>query len=147
LNIRQCTGILVCLALLVLGFESAAADEADPKGPWTIVNYWSLWCEPCREEIPELNKLQEELQPAYAIVVGVNFDEDTPDKTLKIAKQMGIEFPVWTTAKVRELNLAPPFVLPTTYILSPDNEVKARLTGVQDRHSLKAKLAELTNSD
>jgi hypothetical protein len=38
-------------------------------------------------------------------------------------------------------------VLPTTYILSPDNEVKARLSGVQDRSSLKAKLAELTILD
>ena len=147
MNIRQCAVVVSVTYLLIFGFEPAVADEADSSEPWTIVNYWSLWCEPCREEIPELNKLHEELKSSNVIVVGINFDEDPYDETLKIARQMGIEFPVWTTEKVRELQLSPPFVLPTTYILSPANEVKARLVGVQDRRSLKAKLAELTILD
>ncbi len=147
MNIRQCAVVVSVMYLLIFGFEPAVADEADSSEPWTIVNYWSLWCEPCREEIPELNKLHEELKSSNVIVVGINFDEDPYDETLKIARQMGIEFPVWTTEKVRELQLSPPFVLPTTYILSPSNEVKARLVGVQDRRSLKAKLAELTILD
>ena len=134
-----------CLAPAVV--EIAGADEIQPGGPWKIVNYWSLWCAPCRVEIPELNQLSRELKSSDVVIVGINFDEDPFEKTLLIAERMGIEFPVLTSAEVEQLHLKAPDVLPTTYILSPDNKVKAKLIGPQDRTSLKAKLAEVRNAN
>ena len=78
------------------------------------------------------------------VVLGVNFDEDAREKTMQLAERMGIEFPTLTLARVETLNLVPPSVLPTTYILSPDNEVKAKLIGAQDRVSIRKKLTELS---
>lgn len=138
---------LIFLCMGMLGSGSTSADELGSKNLWKIVNYWSEWCGPCRTEIPELNQLSKELESFDVIVVGVNFDEDAREKTLQIAKRMGIEFPTLTIATVKELRLMAPDVLPTTYILSPDNAVKAKLIGAQDRARLKAKLAEIGFSD
>ncbi len=133
------TGLSTSAALSVHASESGSAEP----GPWKIVNYWSVTCAPCRLEIPELNLLNESLSSDDVIVLGVNFDEHEPAKTRQIARRMGIEFTTLEQAEVEALHLVAPFVLPTTYILSPDNKVMARLVGAQDRESLTAKLIEL----
>ena len=41
------------------------------RGQWVVINYWAIWCKPCIQEIPELNKLAELPQ---VTVLGVNYD-------------------------------------------------------------------------
>jgi len=135
------SGLLI-LCAGTLESRLVRADPSDEK-TWKIINYWSKTCAPCRVEIPELNFLSQELAAFNVVVWGVNFDEDAPDVTTEIAERMGIEFPTLSMDKVETLHLVAPSVLPTTYILSPEDEVKAKLIGAQDRHTIKAKLAEL----
>ncbi|MFT7090901.1 MAG: thiol-disulfide isomerase/thioredoxin [Candidatus Azotimanducaceae bacterium] len=132
---------LVLTILLVATTNAPQAGELNDH-EWKIVNYWSKSCAPCRVEIPEFNHLSQALASFDVAVLGVNFDEDERDKTLQIAEYMGIEFPTLTIKEVETLNLAPPSVLPTTYILAPDNTVKAKLIGAQDQQSILSKLAE-----
>jgi thiol-disulfide isomerase/thioredoxin len=108
-----------------------------------VVNYWSKTCAPCRVEIPELNYLSEALAPFGITVLGVNFDDHDREQTMDIANAMAIDFPTLTRAEVERLNIPPPAVLPTSYILAPDNSVKAKLVGAQDRVMILKKLAEL----
>jgi len=76
-------------------------------------------------------------------VTGVNFDENPREETMVIAQRMGIEFPTLTQEAVKTMRLTPPSVLPTSYIVSPDNQVVAKLTGEQNRAGLLAQLAQL----
>lgn len=110
---------------------SAADNES-----WRIVNYWSEWCAPCRVEIPMFNELSARLANSSVIIVGVNFDEDPRDVTLEIADEMGIEFQVLSQQEVDLLGMKPPDVLPTTYLLSPANEVMAKLIGMQSEQDI-----------
>lgn len=139
------TAGLVALALAAVQLQQSHAAERSPpaEAKWRIVNYWSEWCAPCRREIPMLNALNETLATTNVTIVGVNFDEDPREITLSIAADMGIDFPSLTMDVVSELKLRAPDVLPTTYILSPDNEVVAKMIGEQTRESLLAQLARL----
>lgn len=117
---------------------------AEPEqSHWRIVNYWSEWCAPCRVEIPIFNELSEELLPHGVIINGVNFDEDPRPVTLAIAEDMGIGFPILTMEEVEQLGLRPPDVLPTTYILSPSNQVVAKLIGQQSKQDILEQLVSL----
>ncbi len=133
--------LIVIVAALLQSFPGERQRHADEK--WRIVNYWSEWCAPCRREIPMLNQLSRELQATNVAIVGVNFDEDPREKSLVIASGMGIEFPTLTIENVLAMQLALPDVLPTTYILSPENHVLAKLIGEQTKESLLAKLTSL----
>lgn len=130
---------LVAIVLTVTQLQQPQQAEAK----WQIVNYWSEWCAPCRQEIPMLNALNETLSATNVTIVGVNFDEDPREKTLSIAEDMGIDFPTLTVDSVSELQLRAPDVLPTTYILSPENEVVAKMIGLQTEESLLVQLASL----
>jgi thiol-disulfide isomerase/thioredoxin len=77
------------VALLVLSSFAAAptsrlAGELDAsalkqtvareKGRVVLLNFWATWCVPCREEFPELSKLQTRHQEAGLRVIGVSTD-------------------------------------------------------------------------
>ena len=68
--------------------------------------------------------------------MGVNFDEDPRELTLEIANEMGIEFTVLRQETIDLLGMKPPDVLPTTYLLSPSNEVMAKLIGMQSEQDI-----------
>lgn len=47
------------------------------RGRLLVVNFWASWCEPCREEIPTLTRLQEQWTSAggQISVLGIALDE------------------------------------------------------------------------
>ncbi len=47
---------------------------AERKGRVVLVNFWATWCVPCREEIPDLVRLQREFGPRGLTIVGISTD-------------------------------------------------------------------------
>jgi thiol-disulfide isomerase/thioredoxin len=47
---------------------------AREKGRVVLLNFWATWCVPCREEFPELSKLQTRHGAAGLTVIGVSTD-------------------------------------------------------------------------
>ena len=134
LLVSQSLLVLIFVAMTTLSYPLTAAEADD--GNWRIVNYWSEWCAPCRVEIPMLNELSVRLANSNVMIVGVNFDEDPRELTLEIADEMGIGFTVLSQKTVDLLGMKPPDVLPTTYLLSPSNEVMAKLIGMQSEQDI-----------
>ncbi len=131
----------VSLLLGACGAQDAAplppGVEASPRseGKWLAINYWAIWCHPCRQEIPELNEFARQ-QADRTIVYGVNFDDEQGEELLVQAAELGIEFPLLAADPAAQLGYARPTVLPTTVIISPEGEVWARLLGPQTLDSL-----------
>jgi thiol-disulfide isomerase/thioredoxin len=49
---------------------------ADAAGKVRVIDFWASWCDPCREQLPALDRLAREHGPAGLEVYGVAFDED-----------------------------------------------------------------------
>ncbi len=111
---------------------------------WLVINYWAIWCAPCRKEIPELNQLHKADNGIR--VWGVDFDQ--PANLAILAERiatLAIDFPVVRSADVPKLDLAMPPVLPATYLLAPDGQVMERLLGPQTKESIEAAIGQFTN--
>jgi thiol-disulfide isomerase/thioredoxin len=125
------------------GRQIAAGELA---GRWLVINYWAEWCGPCRKEIPELNRLAEELQAQQVTVLGVNFDALQGEELRAAAEQLGIRFTVLASDPAPRLGLTPSQVLPVTWLVDPQGRVREQLPGEQTALGLKARLAELRRS-
>lgn len=52
---------------------------AEFRGEWVLLNLWASWCDPCRDEAPELNAFSDRFQGRDVRVVGINIQDNTED--------------------------------------------------------------------
>lgn len=63
------------------------------KGRVVYLDFWASWCGPCRESLPLLNNLRNELKRKGFEVVAVNLDENTEDAKAFL-QQFPVSYPV-----------------------------------------------------
>ena len=120
--------------------EGNGYSYSDLEGRFQIVNYWAIWCAPCKHEIPELQALHDDYE--NVTVFGVNFDQPELQVMSEQAKQMNIGFPTYSRDPSSDFGIKTPEVLPTTLVFGPDRELLATLVGPQTRKSLLAIIDE-----
>ena len=59
---------------------------SDYRGKAVVVNWYASWCDPCKREIPEFQKAQDQLG-GQLVVLGVNYLED-PEKAVGILDKL-----------------------------------------------------------
>ena len=65
----------------------------EQRGRVVMLNFWATWCGPCREEMPQLNKLYAKYRASGFVLLGVNVDDDAHHAS-DAASKMGLAFPV-----------------------------------------------------
>jgi thiol-disulfide isomerase/thioredoxin len=120
--------------LLNASFESLDG-KSTPLSTWLgktlIVNFWATWCGPCREEMPDFVKAQNEFGARGLQFVGVAIDRKPPVE--KFVKELGINYPIvlGDVAWLEELKSMgnPQGVLPFSVAISPTNQVMLQRVG------------------
>jgi thiol-disulfide isomerase/thioredoxin len=72
------------------GPDGSRKNLADFHGRTILLNLWATWCEPCRREMPALDKLQGELGGPKFEVVTVNIDTRNLDRPKAWLAQAGV---------------------------------------------------------
>ena len=121
--------------------QKVASDRVDKH--WLVVNYWAEWCGPCRTEIPELNKLSDQLSGQGVSVFGVNFDNLQGEDLKTASNALGIKFTVLAQDPADQYDLPKSEALPVTYIIDDKGKVREQLMGEQTAAGVAQKLAEL----
>ena len=57
-----------------------------------IVNFWATWCEPCREEVPALVRIQAKHASNGVQIVGISVD--SVDKVRQFAAEYQVRYPL-----------------------------------------------------
>jgi len=99
------------------------------KGKVVLLNFWATWCGPCREEIPEMIKLQAQYKDTLE-VIGASEDEAAPEQVAKFAKRAGINYPVIMSSAQLEREYGRVAALPTTFVINADGRVVQKNVGV-----------------
>jgi thiol-disulfide isomerase/thioredoxin len=114
--------------------DGAQKTLGDWRGKTVLLNLWATWCVPCRQEMPALNALQEQLGGPDFQVVAVNIDTRDPDKPLAWLKTAGVDKLGYfndSSAKVfQDLKaVGKAFGMPTTLLIDPEGCEIASLAG------------------
>ena len=106
------------------------------KGKWVFINYWASWCNPCIDEISQLNRLYENNKTRHVAVYAVNYDVISLSKQKRLIKQFHIRYPSLKSRSLRELHLGDITVVPVTFVFNPRGELATTLYGGQTLESL-----------
>lgn len=67
---------------------------ADYRGKVLLVNIWATWCEPCRAEMPAIERLHHLVTDTTFRIVSVSIDKADSGTVMAFAREYGLTFPI-----------------------------------------------------
>jgi thiol:disulfide interchange protein len=117
--------------------DGATISTADWKGKVIVLNYWATWCIPCRAEIPEFNKMHQDLASKGVEIVGISLDGDDATSAVKeFLKQNPMKYTVGLGTG--EVDTA----LPITLVLDRNGKTVQRFEGFTKPEDIRAAVAK-----
>ena len=129
--------------------------ERDPKNPQPLlVNFWATWCDPCREEFPDLVKIDEDYRAKKLNFVAVSLDDvaDIGTAVPKFLKEMKASMPVVLLnvndpePAIKAIDVAWDGQLPATFLYDKEGKVVFKHFGRFNTEELRAAIDKAVGS-
>lgn len=124
-----------------------------PKGKPLLINFWATWCGPCREEFPDLVKIDTEYKGKIDfITVTLDFEEELTTGVPKFLADMKATMPTFLlvtpdeTAAIGLVAKDWAGALPYTILYAPDGKAVFRHQGVVKADELRAAIDKLISA-
>ena len=105
--------------------------EIELTGKTLLVNFWATWCRPCREEMPDLERLSNNLDAERFAVIGVSVDEDR-NLIKEFLREYRISFPNYQDDRqILVSSLLNIKAFPVTFLVSPEGVILKTIVGKQ----------------
>jgi peroxiredoxin len=109
-----------------------------------LINYWTTWCVPCKQELPILEKLHREYQQKGIVFISVNaIDQDSVDKLQAMVSELGISFPVLLDQNRAFADVYQAIFFPTTFIVDSNGVIRQVSLGDNTEEELRTSLDNL----
>jgi len=142
-------GFLSALAILALTGTVWAAGKAAPdftlkdvtgkdytlsqlKGKVVVVNFFTIFCQPCRVEMPDLNQIYKENKAKGLEMLGICLKAD-PAQLRFLAKQMALDYPFLVGTDAVDQAYGSVAVVPTTFIIDRQGNIVQTIEGARKK--------------
>lgn len=114
------------------------------RGKNVLISYWVTWCIPCMEELPALNRINQEYKEQNLVILSVNgIKQDEMDKVTAAVSELGISMPIvfdqddalWNSYWVR--------FLPTSFFIDENGVIRHIQLGSLNEDELRTKIDQL----
>ncbi|MGW8269663.1 MAG: peroxiredoxin family protein [Burkholderiales bacterium] len=95
----------------------------DYRGRVVLVNFWATWCEPCRAEMPSIERLRADLGDRPFSVLAINLAEPR-SRIEKFLAAMPLGFPVLLDRDTAVAKAWRARILPATYLVDRNGRVR-----------------------
>jgi peroxiredoxin len=115
-------------AFTLEALDGQAVASADLKGKVVLLNFWATWCGPCKDEMPSLERLRKQFDPADVVVLSVTTDHQR-EGIQAFMKHLGLALPVLLD---EDQEVSGSFMvrgLPTTFLVGKDGKLAGRAVG------------------
>ena len=121
--------------------EGKKTKLSDYRGKKVILNFWASWCPPCREEMPEFQRIYSENRDKL-VVVGVNLQESRENAEAFIEK-LSITFPILLDPNSQVKDMYNVFTQPVTYFIDESGKIVDKKFGPLTSEEIDEKIAKM----
>lgn len=114
-------------------------------GKIVLVNFWASWCAPCREELPQLQRLHSRFQNSDFAVVGINIDKE-PANAQRFANLLGITFTTFLDPDHTVIERFKAKAMPSSYLIDRTGTVRQVFYGYNQQKMLAMEAAVTTQT-
>ncbi len=117
----------------------------DFRGKTVLLNLWATWCAPCREEMPSLDRLQQELGSDTFEVVALAVDRTGLEAARKFLEGINVKsLKLYADPTTRSGSALKAIGMPTTILIDAEGREIGRLPGpaAWDSEQAKALITE-----
>lgn len=118
-------------ALALADLEGRAVNLAALRGRVVVLNFWATWCEPCRAEMPSLDRLRDKLEDQPLAVYAVNYGESRERAAGFVAKER-VATPVLLDPEKKAASEWKVGGLPMTFLIDARGRVRYWTFGERD---------------
>lgn len=112
------------------------------KGNVVVLNFWGIWCTPCKKETPDLVALQKQFSDKGVMVIGAAMDHGNEKAVKAFAKQYSVNYPL-IIANPMLIHTFSVMVAPTTIIIDQAGTIVFRQVGAISRQDFIRRLTGL----
>jgi peroxiredoxin len=115
---------------------------SDLKGKKVFLNFWATWCPPCKEEMPDIEKLYQETKDSDLVIVAIEIGE--PLSTVKSfidSNKYNFKILIDPSQSVAtQYNIA---AIPTSYFIDVDGNIISKNVGAMNIEQMRAYIKTL----
>ena len=116
---------------------------SDYEGEKVIVNFWATWCPPCREEIPDLQKLYDNYD-VEILAIDLTETESSLDAVEEfVYDEFEMTFPVLLDETSEVANMYQVMAYPTSYMVDTEGYIQFLAMGAMEYEQMKEELEKL----
>jgi cytochrome c biogenesis protein CcmG/thiol:disulfide interchange protein DsbE len=138
--------VLVVLAMVTASWAGGkAADFTLPSvldgkeyslsqfnGKVVMVNFFTFFCGPCRDEMPYLNQIYQENKGSGYVSLGIGLASD-PTQLRFLVKQLNLDYPVLVGNDKVAKDYGNVEVVPTTFIIDRQGNIAHKIVGSRSK--------------
>jgi len=119
------------------------------KGKVIFLNFWATWCGPCKEEMPSMETLHQQLKDRDFVFLTISVDYDGAKTVKKFMEKHRYSFPVLLDPTSKTLQPFEINRIPATIFIDRNGRMIGRVIGPRDWYSpeVLALLDRMLNSD
>jgi len=126
----------------VLGLDGQVYRLSELRGKTVVLNFWATYCDPCRQEMPDLQKQADKWVDAGVVVVGMNVGEGRVTVN-NFIQQYQIRFPIYLDSDEQIRRSFGVREYPTTFFIRPDGRVHTVKTGMMNEPYIERTIAAI----
>ena len=129
----------------VLDKDGNTVRLSDKFGKPIVINFWATWCPPCKQELPDFDKLSKEYGDRVVFMM-VNMTDgyrDTVDGTKRFVSGKGYTFPVYFDTKDNAASAYNVSSIPQTTFIDAKGNIYTTRIGAMNEATLRIYLNAL----
>ncbi len=121
-------------ALRLKNLEGKDASVSFEETPVTLVNFWATWCAPCREEMPQIERLSRKYAARGFRAVGIALQSGEPAEVREFLEggKLGLTYPLLVGDDEAMEAFGGIEIVPTTFLVGRGGRILGLHYGVTD---------------